>query len=110
MLNANITAKLYAGEDPHFHFLCVDTCGIGLMKSGNVYVNRFLGVPQLTTLDEVRRVLGQFPRVWFVVKQSDWENDKRLPPDIRAEIGSRMEVIFTSNATQVFLSRASGNR
>ena len=104
MLNANITAWVVAaGRDPHFYYLCVDTCGLGLQRKGSGYVNRFLGSPQIRAADEVENILDTHRRVWFAVKQSDWENDLRLPPAIRNVISERMKVVFKENVATVFL-------
>ena len=104
MLNANITAwVMAAGRDPHFYYLCVDTCGLGLQRKGSVYVNRFLGSPQIRTAAEVESILDGHRRVWFAVKQSDWENDLRLPPAIRNVISERMKLVFKENVATVFL-------
>jgi Dolichyl-phosphate-mannose-protein mannosyltransferase len=111
MLNANITAWVVAANrDPHFYYLCVDTCGLGLRRKGGAYVNRFLGSPQIRTAEEVEKILDTHRRVWFAVKQSDWENDQRIPPAIRKIITDRMCVVFKESVATVFYSPNSGNR
>ena len=70
-LNANITALLFAGPDPHFHYLCARSCGLGLMKTDKGLVNRFLGVAQISTVEATNEILDKYPRVWFAVKGSD---------------------------------------
>jgi hypothetical protein len=103
MLNANITAWVVAANrDPHFYYLCVDSCGLGLRRKGEVYVNRFLGSPQIRTVEEVEKILDSHRRVWFAIKQSDWENDQRFPPAIRKTISERMNVVFKENLATVF--------
>jgi hypothetical protein len=104
-LNANIVAWIYAGHaDPHFFYLCASSCGLGLMQGKNGYVNRFIGSPQVTTEGEVTRILDTYPRAWFVVKQSDWEDGQRMPPAIRRVISDRMQIVFKRNLATVFHS------
>jgi 4-amino-4-deoxy-L-arabinose transferase-like glycosyltransferase len=103
MLNANITAWVVAADrDPHFYYLCVDGCGLGLRRKGDAYVNRFIGSPQIRTAEEVGNILDTHQRVWFAVKQSDWENDQRFPSAIRNIITDRMSVVFEENVATVF--------
>jgi hypothetical protein len=107
MLNANTTAWIVAGKDPHFYYLCANACGLGLIRSDHGYVNRFLGSPQVRTPDEVIKILESNSRVWFVVKRSDWEDDERTPPAVRKLILERMDQVFQRNLASVYLSHSS---
>lgn len=107
MLNANITAWIIAaGRDPHFYYLCANDCGLGLLRKGDVYVNRFIGSPQIRTPEQVSQILESNQRVWFIVKKSDWQNDQRIPSAIRNIITERMNVSFKEGVATVFVSGA----
>jgi hypothetical protein len=108
MLDANIVAWVVAAErDPHFFYLCADACGLGLLRKGEVFVNRFIGSPQIRTAEQVADVLDRYPRVWFAIKKSDWENDQRMPPPIRKLVAERMHIVFSENMATVFRTRES---
>lgn len=104
VLTMNVSAcALYVGRCDYF--AVQEDAGQFLLTGEQGQVDRWLGIPWLSTAQELSRLLDRSDgRVWFVI------DDVRLPvyyrSDFLGELLSRTEPVYRDSGALVFLSRA----